>query len=187
MNTDSLIKFFEEKLKEVEKMISLSRNNIEFKVWKNSIVDTYERMGESYTKHIKEISLSSKSGVVIPECDPDYNSRDREKYIQIIKTIETEIRSTIKSLEKWGYQQTHTRPDDSKDNRVTINNINQQTQNNLQTINLSQYDQQTQNKIQELYDELGKKKQNKETIRGILKWLADKGIDALIAILSSKI
>ena len=186
MNTDSLIKFFDEQLKKVEKMRSLTDKDKDFIVWKREIVDTYKHMGESYAEHIERICLSGAK-VFLPKNNPDYDRYVYEQHQQEITMIDTELQTTIKSLERWGYQQTHTRPDDSKDNRVTINNINQQTQNNLQTINLSQYDQQTQNKIQELYNELGKEKQNKETIRGILKWLADKGIDALIAILSSKI
>ena len=64
-----------------------------------------------------------------------------------------------------------------------LNLSQQQVQQIIQTINLDAYDDETKEKVNELFDELKKQEKNKSKISNIVKWLADKSVDALIAIL----
>ena len=70
---------------------------------------------------------------------------------------------------------------------VTVN-LNQtisqsQSQQIFNEIELERYDPEVQDKVKELFGELEKEEKNKPKIRSALLWLADKGADALMAII----
>ena len=100
------------------------------------------------------------------------------------------IKSIIEELETWGYRGEQNEGGEPAkqpphDSRVVLNLTisQQQAQQITQSINLSQYNPEVQQKVQELLDELKKESKKKPKIINVVKWLADKGADALIAIL----
>lgn len=183
MNTEKLIEFFHAKLEKIPEIKNLNDyDNPEFKTWWNTVKSTCERMGASYGRRAEQISFLP--GIV-------FGGGDRGPYIRAFRrgvdSAEALIRSIIDELETWGYEQstanasTQTSPQDKVILNLTISQ--QQVQQITQTINLSQYDADVQEKVQELLDELKKETKDKPKIVNIVKWLADKGTDALIAVL----
>jgi hypothetical protein len=84
----------------------------------------------------------------------------------------------------------HSQHVSSADNRaVTVTvNLNQtisqtQSQKIFNEIELEQYDPEVQDKVKELFNELEKEEKDKPKIKSALSWLADKGADALMAII----
>lgn len=117
----------------------------------------------------------------------DNSSRYSSAYQKGLSDAEALISSTIEELEMWGFgeEPSHKAPSVKASEKVILNLTisQQQAQQISQTINLSQYDAEVQSKVNELLDELKKKSKNKTKIVDAVKWLADKGTDALIAIL----
>lgn len=90
-------------------------------------------------------------------------------------------------METWGYGgETASVSKSPKVGEKVILNLTisqHQIQQITQNINLSQYDAEVQEKVHELLEELKKQAKDKPKIINTVKWLADKGADALIAIL----
>lgn len=184
MNTEKLIQFFQTKLEKVPEIKNLNDDdNPEFTTWWNTVTSTCERMGESYKRRADGIRFYP--GVVIG--GGDNSAAYARAYQRGMGEAEALIKSIIEELETWGYESSapHASTQTSPQDKVTLNLTisQQQVQQITQTINLSQYDDDVQEKVQELLDELKKETKDKPAIINIVKWLADKGADALIAVL----
>lgn len=184
MNTEKLIQFFQTKLEKVPEIKNLNDDdNPEFTTWWNTVTSTCERMGESYKRRADSIHFYP--GVVIG--GGDNSAAYARAYQRGMGEAEALIKSIIEELETWGYESNapHASTQTSPQDKVTLNLTisQQQVQQIAQTINLSQYDDDVQEKVQELLDELKKETKDKPAIINIVKWLADKGADALIAVL----
>lgn len=187
MNTEKLIQFFTKKLEKIPELQNLNRyDEPEFATWWNTITSTCERMGQSYKQRADRIRFFP--GVVIG--GGDNSAAFARAYHSGLNNAEALIKSIIEELEMWGYESddTHNSQSDKEtkpDNKVILNLTisQQQAQQITQTINLSQYDEDVQLKVQELLEELKKETKNKSKIIEVVKWLADKGVDALIALL----
>lgn len=184
MDTEGLINFFRAKLEKVPEVKSLNnKGNPEFIKWWNTVRSTCERMGESYRRRADSIRFypgmvvaGSNEGVMLSQA-----------YHRGMDEAEAFIESIIEELELWGYESNTANADvqTSLQDRVVLNLTitQQQVQQITQTINLSQYDTDVQEKVKELLNELKKESKDKPAIVSAVKWLADKGIDALIAVL----
>lgn len=184
MNTESLIKFFNSKLEQMASLRSLrDYRDPTFATWWNTIESTCERMGESYKQRATRIRFSP--GMVVGGADN--SARYAKAYSSGLDKAEALIKSIIEELETWGYgneQTAEPNPTPAHDKVVLNLTISQQqVQQITQTINLSQYDPEVQAKVEELLDELKRESKDKPKIINIVKWLADKGSDALIAVL----
>ncbi|MBM3210437.1 hypothetical protein FJZ39_03825 [Candidatus Saccharibacteria bacterium] len=183
MNTEKLIKFFNAKLEKISEIKNLNdSDDPEFKAWWNTITSTCERMGESYKKRADQIRFYPSI---------TFGDGDSRPYVRAfqsgVSSADAFVRSIIEELETWGYEpKTLTDSSQTLDRDKLILNLTisqQQVQQITQTINLSQYDADVQEKVQELLDELKKETKDKPKIVNLVKWLADKGTDALIAVL----
>lgn len=185
MNTETLIQFFKRKLDNISDLRKLkSPGDQAFITWWNTVLSTCERMGQSYKQ--KADNIQYYPSIVIGDDDTIWI----DAYQRGLNEAESFIKSTIEDLETWGYgsddnDKGHETIDHSLDNKVILNLTisQQQAQQITQSINLSQYDLEVQEKVRELLDELKKESKNKTKIIDVVKWLADKGVDALIAIL----
>ena len=181
MDTDKLITFFNKKLGEMPEMRQLNTEDQRFKTWWKSIESTCERMGATYAGKAKNVNFYPM--VYNMYGDNDYAA----PYASGMNDAEAFMKSLVEELELWGYSSSSTDLDkqSSRGKQVVLNLTitQQQSQKIAQTINLSQYDQNVQDKVQELLSELRKKDKSKKKISDTVKWLADKGVDALISIL----
>lgn len=186
MNTDTLITFFNSKLDKLPELRKLATDEDQaFTEWWNTITATYERMGDSYKNKADSINFSS-SVVIRGE---DNSASYAQAYQSGLNDAEAFIKSTIEELETWGFngEPAHatSKKSTESDNRISLHLTitQQQVQQITQSINLAQYDEATQGKVEELLNELKKENKDKPKIISIVRWLADKGSDALIAIL----
>jgi hypothetical protein len=184
MNTEKLIQFFKLKLEQLPDLRKLSDyRDTTFTTWWNTIESTCERMGDSHKQRAGRIRFSP--GMVVGGADN--SARYARSYQSGLDGAEAFITALIEELETWGYESKEASkgPQSSERDKVVLNLTisQQQIQQITQTINLSQYDSETQTKVQELLDELKKETKDKPKIVNIVKWLADKGTDALIAVL----
>ena len=184
MNTEKLIQFFKTKLEQLPELRKLNDyRDPAFTTWWNTIKSTCERMGDSYKQGTERVRFSP--GMTIG--GQDNSARYARAYHQGLDGAEAFIKSLIEELETWGYESGATKESstNSLQDKVVLNLTisQQQVQQITQTINLSQYDHEVQTKVQELLDELKKETKDKPKIVNIVKWLADKGTDALIAVL----
>lgn len=184
MNTEKLIDFFNSKLKQLPELRKFNDyREPTFTTWWNTVKSTCERMGDSYKQKADRVRFSP--GMTIG--GQDNSARYARAYHQGLDNSEAFIKSLIEELETWGYDSGSTNESSVKplQDKVILNFTisQQQVQQITQTINLSQYDHEVQEKVQELLDELKKETKDKPKIVNIVKWLADKGTDALIAVL----
>jgi hypothetical protein len=187
MNTDKLIQFFTTKLEKIPELKNLQDySDTQFTAWWNTITSTCERMGPSYKQRTDRIRFVP--GMVVG--GRDNSAVYARAYQSGLNSAEAFIKSVIEELETWGYEgesgsNSKTSRAPLSEGKVVLNLTisQQQAQQITQTINLSQYDQEVQEKVQELLDELKKETKDKPRIINAVKWLADKGADALIAIL----
>ena len=188
MDTDKLIQFFKKKLEDMPELRELrTYKDPTFTTWWNTIKATCARMGESYLKNAEKIRLHP--GMLIG--GEDNSGRYYKAYQNGLNNVEAYIKSLVEELEMWGFNGVDASKGENikkasdSDGKVVLNLTvsQQQIQEITQTINLSQYDQDVQEKVEELLAELKKPKKDKQKIVGAVKWLADKGADALIAIL----
>lgn len=186
MNTDKLIQFFTTKLEKIPELKNLNNKDSTFTTWWNTITSTCERMGESYKKRADRIRFYPS----VITMGGDNSAAYARSYQSGLNDAEAFIKSVIEELETWGYggegdKDNEAAKQSAPDSKVVLNLTisQQQAQQITQTINLSQYDPEVQQKVQELLDELKKESKDKPKIISVVKWLADKGVDALIAIL----
>jgi hypothetical protein len=186
MNTEKLIQFFTVKLEKITELRSLNNKDSTFTTWWNTITSTCERMGESYKKRANRVRFYP----IVVTMGGDNNVAYARSYQSGLDSAEALIKSIIEELETWGYEGEQNEGNKSAkqsrhEDRVILNLTisQQQAQQITQSINLSQYAPEVQQKVQELLDELKKESKDKPKIINIAKWLADKGADALIAIL----
>lgn len=186
MNTEKLIQFFSQKLEKISELKNLNdADNLEFNTWWNTIRSTCIKMGPEYAKRVESISFYPS--VLF---DGDNSSLYRRSYLSGLSSVEAQIRSIIEELETWGFgDDGNSRNKDINEagnNREVVLNLTisqHQAQQIAQSINLSQYNEDVQTKVKELLEELRRERKNKNKIIDIVKWLTDKGADALIAIL----
>lgn len=185
MNTEKLIKFFTTKLEMIPELRELNNYRAsEFETWWNTIRSTCERMGSTYAERASRIRFSP--GMLIGGAD---NSAAYSRaYRRGLDSAEAFMNSVIEELEMWGFanedgESSQTQASNSEGVVLNLTISQHQAQQITQTINLSQYDEDVQSKVQELLEELKKQTKDSPKIINIVKWLADKGSDALISIL----
>lgn len=187
MNTEKLIQFFNTKLEQMPDLKNLSDyRDIEFATWWNTITSTCERMGESYKQKAGRIRFSP--GMVVGGADN--SARYARAYQNGLTGAGAFIKSIIEELETWGYGPNEGSLKESKpDSKVVLNlTISQQQAQQIgQTIQVEQYSEEIQKQVGALLDELRRPEKDKTKVISIVKWLADKGADALIAILLASV
>lgn len=163
-----------------------STDNPAFEKWWGSIQATCERMGDTYLRRSKRIRFFP---MILGGSSDDYYIN--ESYQSGLNQAEAFIETLIEELQTWGLNTTSDKESGTTSRQspqaptyhLHLNLSQQQVQQIIQTINLDAYDDETKEKVNELFDELKKQEKNKSKISNIVKWLADKSVDALIAIL----
>ncbi len=173
------------KLPELRKYQS-SIDNPEFEKWWGSILATCERMGAKYKRRAEAIHFYPQ---VFAGGDDD-RAYINERYQSGLNQAGAFLETLMEELQTWGLDDGHkdssSRQDQDKAFNLYVTVSQQQAQQIIQTINLDDYDDETKQQVTELLAELNKKNKDKVKISNIIKWLADKSIDALIAILLAK-
>lgn len=181
--------YFKSKLAKLPELrqYSSSLDNPDFEKWWNSILATCERMGEKYKQRAEKIHFFPQ---ILGSTDDDFYIRKR--YQSGLNQAGAFIETLMEELQTWGLDDNsaHTsssiRSDQDKSFNLYLTVSQQQAQQIVQTINLDEYDDDTRQKVNDLLAELNKKDKNKSRIANIIKWLADKSVDALIAVLLAK-
>lgn len=186
MDTNSLITFFKKKIAEVDVLNDLGLDSVEFQKWHATTLATCKRMGGDYASRFDEVSYTPAVWTI----DNDNSELFAYAYGNGLLSAKALLESFVEELETWGYD------DDSKVEKskttktqqpavnVTVSQSQTQSQHVSNSINLSAYDEETQKKLKELAKEINKPN-NRGKVAPIVKWLADKSIDALIALLPS--
>lgn len=186
MDADKLIVFFTKKLEEIPQLRQLnSTDEPAFNTWWNGVKATTERMGKEYVSRASDVNFWGSSVII-----GDYSAaEEKQDYLRGLDQAQSFLEALIEELGLWGFKGQLPKTTDNKHpapNRNVILNLTisqKQAQEITQTINLSQYSQEVQNCVKQLLEELKKQEKDKTKIVGLVKWLADKGTDALIAIL----
>jgi hypothetical protein len=187
---DRYIDYFTNKLKDLPELRkgNSSIDNPAFEKWWGSIKATCERMGETYLQRARKIHFFPS---VLGGSRDDYYIS--QSYQSGLNQAEAFIETLIEELQTWGLNDSaNMRPEAANAHsqaptyHLHVNLSQQQVQQIIQTINLDAYDENTRAKVNELFDELKKEDKDKSKISNIIKWLADKSVDALIAILLAK-
>lgn len=186
---EKYFKYFQEKLKKVPELRAYQSclDNPEFDKWWGSILATCDRMGPAYKKRADNISFFP--GVLT---SGDDSAHINKRYQSGLREAEGFIENVMDELQTWGLDtpansiESDTANINDKPFNFFLTVSQQQAQQIIQTINLEDYDDETKRQVNDLFQELNRKEKNKEKIKDIVKWLADKSIDALIAILIAK-
>lgn len=145
-------------------------------------------MGGDYASRFNRISYAP--GIFFG--DDNDNELFTRSYSNGLLDAKALLEAFVEELETWGYdgESEAERSKAAKNQQPTVNvNVSQnqtQSQSISSPINLSVYDKETQEKLKELAEEIHKPN-NRSKVISIVKWLADKSTDALIALLPSMI
>lgn len=185
---DRYIDYFTNKLKDLPELRKGDRStdNPAFEKWWGSIEATCERLGDTYLQRARKIHFFP---MVLGGGRDDYYIAQR--YQSGLNQAEAFIETLIEELQTWGLNDSTSmssstsgvRSNQSPTYHLHVNLSQHQVQQIIQTINLDAYDDDTKEKVTELFEELKKQEKDKSKISSIVKWLADKSVDALIAIL----
>lgn len=179
-----------EALPELRKSKSCLDNPV-FDKWWGSIKATCERMGDKYKKRADQIDFFPS---VLT--DGDNSIWINKRYQSGLNEAEAFVETLMEELQTWGLdtstpnshhassKESNLQGDKAFNLFVTVSQ--QQAQQIIQTINLDDYDEETKRQVNNLFQELNKEFKDKGKIAAIVKWLADKSIDALIAILLAR-
>ncbi|HSX31302.1 MAG TPA: hypothetical protein VLE99_05280 [Candidatus Saccharimonadales bacterium] len=186
MDNDRVIEFLRSKRDYIESLRGLSADDKDFQRWHESLQGLAKRLGESYVDRVNSWTFWPMV-VSFGGNDP---AEDRAAYIRGLDEAEASIEAMIEEFELWGAPQEKKAPTSRQRNRgdVTLNlSISQQQAQQLKNeMSLEHFSPDVQQKVTELLDELQKREKSKEKIKEAVKWLADKSVDALIAILVAK-
>lgn len=190
MNTNSLITFFQGKIAEIDKLNGLDSDNVEFQKWRDTTLNTCKRMGGDYSTRFNDIRYTPGSFIIGGDNSGIF-ARAYNKGLQRARAL---LESFVEELETWGYDGDSgdilatEKPKNIQQPVMNLNISQSQTQSQSASISisLSAYDEKTQEKLKELAGEI-RKPNNYSKVAPIVKWLANKSTDALIALLPSMI
>jgi hypothetical protein len=186
--------YFESKLEVLPELRKYSSctNNPAFDKWWGSIEAACEHMGDRYKQRADVISFFP--GILL---SGDNRASINERYQSGLNQAEAFIETLMEELQTWGLDMGSSGSDrtsasnedglrQDKAFNLFLTVSQQQAQQIIQTINLDNYDDETRQQVNVLFEELNKKSKDKNKIASIVKWLADKSVDALIAILLAR-
>lgn len=182
--------YFKSKLAKIPELrkYQSSLDNPDFEKWWGSIEATCERMGENYTRRASKIHFFPQ---ILGSDNDDFYINQR--YQSGLNQAGAFLETLMEELKTWGLYDLkleqsppkQTSKDQPFNLFLTISQ--NQAQQIIQTINIDKYDDETKDQVKTLFEELNKKNKNKSKIADIVKWLSDKSVDALIAILLAKV
>lgn len=192
MNAEKLINFFRGKISEIDDLKNLSLNDAKFKKWHATILATCRRMDGDYASRFDEISYIPAAWTL----DGDNSELFMYSYNDGLLNAKALLEAFVEELEIWGYSNgsediVATEKSSSTNTQQPVVNFNisqnqTQSQSVSNPINLSMYNEEVQEKLKELAKEI-RKPNNSGKIAPIVRWLADKSIDALITLLPTVI
>ncbi len=186
--TDKVLGYLKQKLENIPELRAKNSalDNPEFDKWIQDVITACGRISKEHKTRAENLSFSP---FVLSGGDDD-RSYWQSSYQSGLNYAESFIKSIIEELETWGA------PGDISQSQIrnkavsTIINLTisqQQSQQIIQSINLSDYNSEIKEKVTELLDELEKTNKDKTKIKDTVKWLADKSVDVLIAILLNQV
>ncbi len=185
---DILIQKLQERFSEIEKLRLLSASNQEFKRWHRATQLTLEQTDTNSASSFKRIRFTPHFTI-----EGDELESASRCYLDGLSEAESLLGAFIDTfcgIDITNKNETPSANSKSAQPSISIVNNISQNQNQSQSVSisikLSDYDKQTQEKLKELAREI-RKPNNRGKVIPIVKWLADKGIDALIALLPSMI
>lgn len=193
MELELLKRYLKEKKDEIVNLRSTSYQDEPFLQWKTSLDNViFEEFGENSKEYKNFRSIQFH---ILAFRLPGRHLEtpvDQNQFLDGLKKAEIFLCGLLEKINLYGISDKKNNSDKvdkliSSDKNFVQNIYLTQTQiqNISQKINLENLDQETKAKIEELFDELGNKtNQNKVKIGNIVKWLADRAIDVLIAILT---
>lgn len=185
MHTDQKIAIIKEKLDMIPKMRELVNDAPDFKKWHATVNNILVRLSKRHQLEFAQIHFTS----MVSFGDSDDRIWDHRAFIRGLDDTEAILESVIEDLRLWdGIDENRSEQSKASKSDTTINLTisQQQSQQVINDIDLSQYDTEVQANVRELLDELKKKQKDRKRIQKILLWLSDKGVDALIAVLLSR-
>lgn len=185
MDTQKLISYFQDRAGQLSQLRQAAEldDDMEFKKWWGGIESTLQRMGGDYPKKMNGIHFSP---MVIRMGYRDMPAEQRA-YQRGLDDAQAMLNALLEELDMWGYEgvKSDTPTKGSKVSAVTLNVTmsQKQIQEINQKIDIKQFAPDVQEQLKTLLDELKKEDKDIGKVRSTVKWLADKGTDALIAVL----
>lgn len=179
MNEQTILKFLNEKLDEIDSLKNKSTKDSSFKSWKNSLLYIMKRLGKDYGKRIESISFSPS----IYFLDSNNDRLFLDSYNSGLDSARAVISSTIEEIELFGLD--YDKELNASNNNGVHINVNQKI--TINDIDISNYDKETVDHIILLKNELNRPSVDEKKVKALIKWLLDKGTDALIAIIANSL
>ena len=186
--TDKIVDYLSQKLEQIPELRQKksSLNNPEFDQWIQNVVTVCGRISEDHKKQAKAFNFYP-----MITFGGDNSRSESSSYQSGLDSIESFIKSVIEELTIWGspssQSESTNKVQPTQHTNIYLTISQSQSQQIIQSINLDDYDDDTKQKVELLFQELQKKNKNKQVIAETIKWLADKGVDVLIAILLSQV
>lgn len=177
-----LISKLQKQLSGIDGLRELDASSQEFKRWQYTTQFIFEQTGSNNARRFRSIRFTPNctiDGVELGSAEKCY-SDGLDKAEALISAF-TDAFNGMDNLDedKMDYNQSTKLP-------ININLSQTQSQSISNAIHLSEYDKDTREKLRELAQEV-RKSNNSGKIAPIVKWLADKSVDALIALLPTMI
>ncbi len=176
MNEKIIIEYLEEKLRAIDLLKDKDTSDAEFKTWENSVKYIMGRLGKDYEERIASIHYAPMAFVI----GADNGEIFKDSYNSGLESARAVISSQIDEIKLLGIPSIVQL--EAFSNGININ-VNQNLL--LNNLDMSNYDYEVRAKVEDLYKELKKKDRDKSKIIKIVRWLLDKGADALIAIIAN--
>ncbi len=183
---DIFITKLQERLSEIEKLRCLNVDSQDFKRWHYATQLALKQADANSANSFKIIRFTPHVTIESLELESA-----KECYLDGLNQAEALLNAFIDTF--YGtdiVNKDNISHDNNQSNQPLVNIVNNVSQKQSQSIsnpiNLSTYNKETQEKLKELAEEI-RKPNNHGKVLPIVKWLADKSIDALIALLPSVI
>lgn len=198
MEQDKVIEFLLKKKETINSLKSLNPKDAGFSRWRESLKNFIYKVFGDKSKEYKDFNriqfviLRMRLAGTVPVS----TTEDQETYSRGLNKAEIFIETLVENIKMFGIDNIDNTEDvpkqTTKPNRQVESSLIQniyltqnQVQNISQTIDFDNLDSDIKIKVEELFNELKKQDgKDKNKIGLIIKWLADRAIDVLIAIIA---
>jgi hypothetical protein len=184
---EKFVEIVDKKLRQLEGLQNFTYESSEFKVWHNTtkelIALTYGEKSRQYQEFCTHMHISTNIFGTSPQ-------EEAYAYKKGLEQDKATLLALKENVETYGLSETVTESSkDIKRSSITQNFYLNQTQVQAvkNELNIEALDAETKSKLTDLLGELEKpSNKDKAKIRELIKWLADKAIDVLLALITSQ-
>jgi len=190
MEKEQLLQILKDKREKIDDLEKLKYNSEEFTQWHDSVENILRKAFGDKSAEYTNFSKIHFLAMVLTMRGGDNSAEDQEAYISGLKKARSKLASIIEQIELFDYSnKTKSEKQNNKTGLIQHFHFSQsQIQQIENKIDIQTLDPEVKKQLDLLFRELSKEEgKNKLKIGEIIKWLADKAIDVLIAIITAKI